>query len=251
MYVAIPTYKRSHVIVKKTLNTLLKGGVSPSSIYIFVANSQERDTYAEAVPSTMYKSMIIGKLGITAQRNFIRNYFDVDSLVVSIDDDIEGLYKLSKDKLVSIQNVDEFFKSAFKKMELSKAYIWGIYPVRNPFFMKPGTTTKLSFILGALHGYKVRHTPKLTLNPKAEGKEDYEQSILYYLLDGSVLRFNNVTVKTKFLDKGGLGEDRFERNKLSANYLQTKYPSLVTIFHRKKNNMTEVRFTRKLSSKIG
>jgi hypothetical protein len=85
------------------------------------------------------------------------------------------------------------------------------------------------------------------LNPstKSEGKEDYEQSILYYLKDGGVLRFNDIAIKTKFLAKGGLGEDRFERNRLSANYLKKKYPDLVTIFHRK-NMMTEVRLhTRK------
>ena len=63
MYVvAIPTYKRSNVIVKKTLSTLLHGGVSAPSIYIFVANKEEEKEYAKEVPSTMYKSIIIGKL---------------------------------------------------------------------------------------------------------------------------------------------------------------------------------------------
>ena len=59
------------------------------------------------------------------------------------------------------------------------------------------------------------------------------------------MRFNDVTIKTKFLAKGGLGQDRFERNKKSAEYLQRTYPKLVSIFHRK-NGMTEIRFTRKL-----
>jgi hypothetical protein len=123
--------------------------------------------------------------------------------------------------------------------------MWGIYPVRNPFFMKKKTSKGLSFIIGALHGYIVRHDKSLEPSTSSEGKEDYHQSILYYLKDGGVLRFNDVTIKTKFLAKGGLGQDRFERNKKSAKYLQRTYPKLVSIFHRK-NGMSEIRFTRRL-----
>ena len=85
---------------------------------------------------------------------------------------------------------------------------------------------------------------------ESEGKEDYEESILYYFMDGGVLRFNNITAKTKFNAEGGLGKDRFEMNKLSANYLKKTYPDLVTITHRK-NGMTEIKlFAYKKNTKI-
>ena len=60
---------------------------------------------------------------------------------------------------------------------------------------------------------------------------------------GGVLRFNDVTCKTKFNAKGGLGQDRFEMNRLVAEYLQKTYPTLVTIKHMK-NGMTEINLAR-------
>jgi hypothetical protein len=245
MYIAIPTYNRSDILERKTLTTLLQGGINPSQIYIFVANESEKKKYEDVIPSTMYHKIIIGKKGIANQRIFIKHYFKEGDYVVSIDDDVEGLFKLSGDKLVHMKQVKTFFEHALEELKKEKKYMWGIYPVRNPFFMKKKTFKGLSFVIGALHGYIVRHDKTLEPSSQSEGKEDYEQSILYYLKDGGVIRFNDVTIKTKFLAKGGLGQDRFERNKLSANYLKKKYPDLVTIFHRK-NGMTEVRLhTRK------
>ena len=240
MYIAIPTYNRSDVLEKKTLTTLLDGGIKPSQIYIFVANETEKKLY-EAIPSAKYNKIVVGELGITNQRNFINHYFKEGDHVVSIDDDIEGLYKL-REKLVKVKDIAAFFQSAFDLLKKEHKYLWGIYPVHNPYFMNKKVSTELSFIIGALHGYIVRHDKDLTL--KAPVKEDYEQSILYYLKDGGVIRFNSYTVKTKFLAAGGVGKDRFNANKKSAKYLQKKYPHLVTIFHRK-NGMTEIRLTRK------
>lgn len=243
MYIAIPTYHRSDIIEKKTLTTLMKGGIDASIIYLFVANESEKKKY-ESIPSHYYHRIVVGKLGIANQRIFIKHYFKEGSYVVSIDDDVEGLFKLTGDKLTPIKNLKIFFEHALQELKKEKKYMWGIYPVRNPFFMRKKTSKGLAFIIGALHGYIVRHDKSLEPSTKSEGKEDYEQSILYYLKDGGVLRFNDITIKTKFLAKGGLGQDRFERNKLSANYLKQKYPDLVSIFHRK-NGMTEIRLTRK------
>jgi len=68
---------------------------------------------------------------------------------------------------------------------------------------------------------------------------------LYYLKDGGVVRYNNITIKTKFHAEGGLGktEGRFEANKEAAAYLEKTYPDLVSIFKRK-NGMSEVRLSR-------
>ena len=73
--IAIPTYNRSDVLEKKTLTTLLKGGIEPKQIYIFVANQKEKKIYEDAIPRDKYNEMIVGKLGITNQRKFIKNYF--------------------------------------------------------------------------------------------------------------------------------------------------------------------------------
>lgn len=238
--VAIPTYQRADILEKKTLNTLQQGKVAASRIYLFVANEQERQIYEERIPKEKYHQLVIGKKGIANQRIFITQYFKEGKRVVSMDDDVEAVEKLSNGKLVKISDLDAFFREAFRLLVKEGAYLWGIYPVRNPFFMKPTQTTHLTFVIGVLRGFINRKTNDLHPNTRAEGKEDYEQSILYWKKDGKVLRFNNVTIKTKFNAKGGLGQERKEMNRLAATYLKETYPDIITIFHRK-SGMTEVK----------
>lgn len=242
--VAIPTYNRVKELVHKSLPTLKNGKVSPSKIYIFVANKEQEKLYKEAVPPSMYHKIVVGKLGIANQRKFISKYFPEKQYIVSMDDDVEALEMMtSPDKLVKIHDLDKFFKDAYKKLKEENLYIWGIYPVHNPFFMKKNISTGLKFIIGVLYGYINRHNTKLEPSVQAETKEDYEQSILYYKLDGGVLRYNYIVPKTKFNAPGGLGTDRFERNKKAADYLKKTYPDIITIFHRK-SGMPEVKLGR-------
>lgn len=241
--VAIPTYNRPDEVTNKTLQTLKEGGVTKSRIYLFVANKQQEKMYEEVVPKNLYNKIVVGKKGIANQRNFIVKYFPENQYIVSIDDDVERLEILKGDKLVEMKDIDGFFKEAYKMLKKEKLYIWGIYPVRNAFFMKNEVSTDLKFIIGVLRGFINRKTNKLKPSVSSESKEDYEQSILYYKLDGGVLRFNNITPKTKFNSKGGLGQDRQKMNRDAANYLKKKYPDIITIFHRD-NGMTEVKLAR-------
>lgn len=236
-YVAIPSYQRENIILEKTLSTLRKGNVPNDYIYIFVASKKEYDNYKNVLGNT-YK-IIIGVKGIKNQRNFIRHYFKKGDYVVSIDDDIEEVNKLNGDKLVVMHDLNKFFIHSFELLKKYGLYIWGIYPVRNPFFMKKNISTNLKFIIGTLYGFIVRHDHDLNVHVKE--KEDYEQSILYYIKDGGILRFNHITMKTKFKSIGGLGtiEKRYDANEKAALYLQKKYPQFVSIFER--NNMKEIR----------
>ena len=157
--VAIPSYKREKILLQKSLPTLLNGKVNAANIYIFVANLQEKRIYEEVIPKKMYNSIIVGKKGIANQRIFIRNYFNQGEYIVSIDDDIEKVLKFVNEKQLSkISNLDSFFKKAYKYLKKQNAYIWGIYPVSNPFFMRngPAISTDLRFLIGGLHGYIVR-----------------------------------------------------------------------------------------------
>lgn len=241
--VAIPTYNRHDVIENKTLKTLIEGNVSKSKIYLFVANGEQYKLYEDAIPKNMYNKIIIGKKGITNQRKFIAKYFPEGQYVISMDDDVEDFEVLKGEKLVKLKNVDDFFIDAYKLLKKEKLFIWGIYPVRNPFFMYKNITTDLRFIIGVTFGFITRHDKKLEPSIKAETKEDYEQTILYYKMDGGVLRFNNITTKTKFNSPGGLGTDRYERNKNAAEYLEKTYPDIITVFKRK-NGTHEVKLAR-------
>lgn len=243
--VAIPSYDRADEIISKTLNTLHEGGVSKNKIYIFVANKQQEKVYEETVPKNLYHKIVVGKKGIANQRVFISKYFPDGQYIISMDDDVEEMQIMkNKDKLVKMRDLDKFFKDAYKELKKEKLYIWGIYPVRNPFFMKKTISDHLRFIIGVTFGYINRHDSKLYPSLKLKTKEDYEQSIMFYKKDGGVLRFNYISPKTKFNAEGGLGKDRFERNKNAAEYLKKKYPDIITIFHRA-NGMTEVKFNNK------
>ena len=232
--VAIPSYNRPNEIIKKTLKTLADGGVSKERIFIFVANDEQAELYKP----TGYK-IVVGVLGIANQRVFISNYFPIGQYIISLDDDVEELQTLHESKLVRLTDLHTFFTSSYETLMRENLFIWGIYPVRNAFFMKSGVMTKsLKFLIGVCYGYINRNIPELY--PTAEGKEDIEQSILYFKRDGGVIRFNNIAVKTKFNAEGGLGKDRFEMNEKASQLLQKKYPDVVKIFHRK-NGMSEVR----------
>jgi len=236
--VAIPSYNRPNEIIKKTLKTLADGGVDMERIFIFVANEEQAALYNP----TGYK-IIIGVIGIANQRVFISNYFPVGQYIISLDDDVEELQILQESKLVKLTDLHTFFTSSYETLMREKLYIWGIYPVRNAFFMKSGAMTKsLKFLLGVCYGYINRNLKELY--PTAEGKEDIEQSILYYMKDGGVIRFNHVAVKTKFNAVGGLGKDRYEMNEKASQLLKERYPDMVTIFKRK-NGMCEVRLKEK------
>jgi hypothetical protein len=243
--VAIPSYNRVDEIIHKSLATLKEGKVNKNKIYIFVANKAQERLYKEAVPANLYNKIVVGKIGIANQRKFISKYFPEGKYIVSMDDDVEELLKLvGTDKLKQIKDLNAFFIDAFELLKNENLYIWGIYPVRNAFFMQKTITTDLRFIIGVLHGYINRHLKKLEPSSRAETKEDYETTILFYKIDGGVMRFNSITPKTKFNAKGGLGTDRQERNKLAAEYLKNKYPDIITVFKRPTNGMTEVRLAR-------
>jgi len=241
--VAIPSYNREEVIVKKSLKTLKDGGVPSSKIHIFLANEEEREKYEKAVPKDLYGKLVVGVKGITQQRKFIVKYFPEGQYVISIDDDVERLEKLQGGKLAKVRDVDGFFKKGYDDLKKRGLYIWGIYPVQNPFFMKPAATTDLKFIIGVLRGFINRHDKDLEPSGKIKVKEDYEQSILYYRKDGGVLRYNNITTKTKFNAEGGLGKERHQMNQEASDFLYAKYPDLVTPFHRK-NGMAEIKLRR-------
>lgn len=242
--VAIPSYNRVQKLAEKTLSTLQRGGVPKKCIHVFVANEAERKAYEEGLPKNLYGKIVVGVKGITPQRRFIVKYFKEGTNVVSMDDDVEEVMKLSRDgnsiKPFAAGHLDKFYKDAFKVCRSKNLFIWGVYPVKNPFFMKQETTYDLKFILGTTYGFIVRHDSDLV--PTVAEKEDYENSIRYYLKDGGVVRFNHVCLKTVFHSPGGLGliEDRFEVNKRAAETLQQRYPDLVKIRQRE-NGMTEIR----------
>jgi hypothetical protein len=243
--IAIPTYQRYNELYKKTLPTLLNASVSPEKIYIFVANEEEYMLYKSKIPVDWYKEIIIGELGIRNQRKFISKYFEEGKCICSFDDDVEAiLCKSSGDKLHKVNNIDRLIVNNFNLLQKTKEFegihLWGFYPTPNALWMKDSyLTTDLRSIIGVVHGYINRHDESLYPDELSETKEDLEQSILFYKKDKGILRFNNLSYKTKFLAPGGCGQDRFEEYKIAQEYLVKTYPEYCKAKF-KKNGSPEV-----------
>jgi len=197
MKICIPSFNRVETLRTKTLMTLKD--VPKEMIYIFCVE-EEYDDYQSLGFQT-----IIGEKGITNQRNFIYNYFPKGTKIVFIDDDISGIYRV-KDRLDPLT----FFNEAFQKAGVR---LWGINPISG--FLKNTETNDLRFCIGCLYGVT---TNNIILNPLAEGKEDYENTILHFQSVG-LLKFNGVFVRTKYKAKGGLGEER-PNNQNAIDYLK-------------------------------
>ena len=267
--IAIPSYKRPDTLKNKTMNLLSKHNIEPNKIIIFVANQQQENEYQNTLEPNTYNKLVKGKKGIKNIRNFMSKYFDEGEPVFYMDDDISEMYQnynnINKHKnrniinninsnydrsnnyLLPLQNLNNFIENGFLEAKKKKCDNWGVYPIENPYFMKPTSnnkndflSTKLNYIMGGLTG--------VFNNKKAEvrtldDKEDYERTIKYYLKDNGVLRFNNVCARTNcYNEPGGMQIDRtYNRILESAKYLCKKYPYLCTLNLTKKSGYPEVR----------
>jgi len=245
--VVIPSYKRAEVCNTKTLRMLKDNHIKKENIYVYVANKDEYEEYVKILDKSLYYKIVIGVKGLVPQRQFIINKFPKGKHIVFFDDDVQSI-DMSLSPIFKGKSLDYFFKYAFKECEKNKSYIWGVYPVYNPFFRKerPEMTTSLNYIVGAFYGIINRPNNKnivLTLTKENGQKEDVERTIKYFIEDGIVLRFDRIGFVTKYYGKsGGLGtfEDRLKPMLEASKLLKGKYPEYGEI-STKKNGMTEFR----------
>lgn len=228
--IAIPSYKRSIILLYKTLNFLERNSINSNLIYIFIVE-EDKDDYMQ-IPRYLYKELVIGVKGIVPQRKFIENYFDEGTNIVSLDDDIQDLIFAKPEEEIPL---NEFFTEAFNLCKKENAFIWGVYPVGNPFYANRNkwNTTHLTFIIGCFYGFINRPNKEELKVILTNNKEDIEKSIRYWYCDKKVIRFNTVCVKTKYQGKdgGGLGllEDRLQDMENECKLIHAHYPSITRI----------------------
>jgi len=248
--IAIPSYQRSETLKNKTLAMLQRHKIDKGRIHVFVASQEEYEEYKNVLPSDMYRKIIIGIKGTVQIRNFMLDYFDENDHIFYLDDDILEIYALadadknkSNRKSEIIDNLDSFIQEGFRVCIEHKCTLVGMYPLHNPFYMKDGFTTDLSFVIGCCFGMIHTRQNKLHNRVSVIEKEDFQRSIQSYLLDSKIVRFNNVAPKTHYRKgKGGTQSERSrETNNIVANLIRNNYPQLVKIFKRKSNGMLELR----------
>lgn len=201
--VAIPSYDRVETLKTKTIALLERNKIPKDIVYIFVANEEEAKKYREAIPG--YRFIIAPVKGILNTRNFITNYFKEGQKLVHFDDDIEEvLEKVSKDKLGRIMkkvDLQKFIPMAFSEIDKRGLSVWGVNPVNNPYMMAHNISTDLRYVVGAFRGVINRREIQLKFSNQ---KEDVENTIRLFIRDGGVLRYNYITVKTKWYAPGGI-----------------------------------------------
>lgn len=228
--ICIPSYKRANFCNNKTLATLSKHKIDAKRIFVYVANNEEFKLYETVLNPKLFNKIIIGKKGLVPQRQFIMNNWKKGKHIVFFDDDIESI-DLTLSPRFKTHNLDYFIKDAFKECEKQQSFIWGVYPVFNPFFRKPRQelSSQLNYIVGAFYGIINRPDLKkieLTITKSNGQKEDVERTIKYFIEDGIVLRFNKIGFTTKYYGKeGGLGkfEERLVPMREACKKLEEKY----------------------------
>ena len=265
--IVIPSYNRADLIQVKTLALLQKNNINPKIINIFVADRDQYNLYKSKIPKNVYNKLIIGVKGLKNQRNYINNYYPEGYHIVEMDDDIDkivqldsssikhdklqkGSRKVISKKIKPIENLDTFIKDAFQRCRSNGIFLWGVYPLANPYFMSNTITTDLRFIVGPFWGMINRHREDLLLT--IDEKENSERTLQNWVIDGKVLRFNNIGIETKYYkNKGGMQNNSMNSNYRkkaamdSVHYLHNKYPKITKINLSKKSGFPEIKLLRK------
>lgn len=241
--IAIPSYRRAETLRDKTLTLLKAYKIPRDRIHVFVANKEEEVIYKGTLDPTTYGHMHLATPGMAAVRNFITGYFPVGKQIFNMDDDIRGFIEYAEGARRNerpLKDLSSFITRGFREARASGYRLFGVYPVANGYFMKPATSVDLRYIIGSVWGII---NPGKVLTVTIDDKEDYLRSVIMYVLDGGVLRFNDVAPQSAYYkEPGGMQETRtMKRIEASAKAMVEAFPDLVKINLTKKSGMPEVR----------
>lgn len=236
--IAIPTYQRVKVCHDKTLTMLRSYNIDPSCITLFVADEDERNAYVNGIPQSMYGSIVVGKKGLTEQRNIIMHHYAKGYHVLMLDDDVRAFHRLHEGKLIPLENLHEFIVEGFRRCHEVKRHLWGVYSTASSLYMKgmKPQSMDVKFIIGHFMGLIIDHSHRIVVDIK----EDYELSLHYSVKDGGVLRYNHVCAKTKMGSSGGINmniKERQDRYSKAIGYLMLRYPEYVRANPRRENEI--------------
>lgn len=209
----------------------------PSGSYSIVVNSrEEKREYARHNDCQIIVSEV---KGITANRNFILDYYGEGERIITLCDDITGFFGLPSDggktERLPWKELRTICEMGFDGIARHETALWGVYPINNHFFMSH-TLSPNNFIIGTFSGIyitDIRHDPKLVL------KEDYDFTIKHILRYKKVLRYNMYAVEAKhYKNKGGCVDYRTAENEQkSISRLVELYPNFVRLNPKRENEI--------------
>lgn len=263
MLFVIPSYQRPEVLRTKSMALLDKFHVPRNMIHVFIVDDPKQiEDYSYLHSFGVH--VHTGPLGLHHMRNHISRHFPNGAELVCLDDDIEDLVYMQED--VSIhdkksckryplkQFPQDYFlhwlQITFEWMRKYDVYMFGIYAVKNGYFMKSLSpiTCDLRFCVGSFWGCINQPDVIITL----EEKEDVERTIKYFNKAGHILRFNHIAPVTRYYKThGGMqarGIDRHAAAAESARQLVATFPEHCSLYTGKKTGVHEVKLRNPLAA---
>lgn len=226
-------------------------------IHVFIVNDDDEICSYKPIAEKHGINLYIGPLGLHHMRNFITGFFPQGCRILNMDDDIKKIVYMEEDTtVIDVKSSKRYpvyeltgtelvswIEGAFATLELGQAHMFGVYPVRNGYFMKdmPYMTTDLRFCVGTMWGCLNDHDIRINI----EEKEDFERTLLQYVKYGSVHRYNHIApVTSYYVTPGGMQSrsmDRSAASKDSCEYLVCTFPKYCKKNRMKKNGIYEVK----------
>lgn len=235
--IAIPSVGRADRIGDMTLRVLAAGGIDMSRVDVWVPDPASAEEYAPVVAS--YGAQLQGGshgYGMARARNAIARGYPVGTDLLQLDDDLRGVYRaVDRTTVVDVEDLDGLIRFGFEQAD---GALWCVYPVPNPFFMRPDRvrTSGIWYAVGAWFGYRLSGDPCELVH--TDDKEDYERSCAFYDRDGRVVRLDGFTYRTKYYkEAGGMQFARTDETiRAGAEYVAGRYPHLATAYTAKSGN---------------
>ena len=129
--VVIPSSQRSEILKQRTLTFLRNNKIDNFRIYIFVAK-EELETYRMALSATEYKGINIveGLKGCANNRMAISQYFDEETPILSLDDDVKNIIDINGSPIKSLHYL---VSDSINFMMSNQIKMMGILPTSNTF----------------------------------------------------------------------------------------------------------------------
>ena len=241
--VVIPSYNRVDTLKAKTLALLQKYKIPKEKIHVIVADESQAELYKAGVGDAVGK-ILVGVKGLAEVRNWIFRHYPVGAPLVCFDDDVRGIIEYdarARRHERPLRDLVGVFERGFAECRKSKARLWGVYPSANGFFMKPGVTTDLRFIIGSFWGcFNPGREIEIKLGSE---KEDYQRTLLFWEADGVLVRLNFISPQTAYYkEPGGLQEgDRVGNQRRTVKKMLKRWPTLLAERLGRKSGYPEVR----------
>lgn len=240
--IAIPSYKRSDILKRKTLRMLEREGYSPQEIDIFVSNSEEYEVYKALLPE--YNFIITNTMGLSNKKNFITNYYDEGQFILSIDDDVSKML-YAKDS--EYKRLREVVLMIFLQMIEHDTILGAFYPVGNVMCMKNIWERGFVFALGSIYCYRNDKSILIDVAP-----EDNDRCIKVYRKYGTIVRYCKCAPITVYWKtKGGMTASQEERSAIDhrdKKKLADENPDLCKLVQ-KPNGFYELKYNLKLKTR--